>query len=200
MAGTTESKNSNEVKSSFFDPLFRFRKKLLNPILQELVAKTSAAMKTDDVADRVDHLLAVRDEAKDRLSDMSSPLEAATGKPMYAMPNDAPLVMTLNQAKDLARTRSKENANGHGDWRVPTKGELNVMFNNRAAIGGFNESGADPSGWYCSSSPYPYPGSGIYGGLSWSQSFSRLGWSKKFSTGYEEGKYANHRSSVRLVR
>src|SRR5215469_1416613 len=36
---------------------------------------------------------------------------------------------------------------GHRDWRVPTKNELNVLFNNRAAIGGFNVSGSTP-GWY----------------------------------------------------
>jgi hypothetical protein len=34
---------------------------------------------------------------------------------------------------------------------VPNKGELNVLFNNRAAIGGFDESGDDPAGWYGSS-------------------------------------------------
>src|SRR5580704_14378436 len=40
-------------------------------------------------------------------------------------------------------------AHGHQDWRVPTKNELNVLFNNRAAIGGF-----DTTGWHWSSSPY----------------------------------------------
>ena len=35
---------------------------------------------------------------------------------------------------------------------MPTKEELNVLFNNRAEIGGFNETGSDPAGWYWSSS------------------------------------------------
>jgi len=38
------------------------------------------------------------------------------------------------------------------NWRVPTKGELDVLFVNRVAIGGFDESGSLPTGWYWSSS------------------------------------------------
>ena len=38
---------------------------------------------------------------------------------------------------------------GHHDWRVPTKSELNMLFNNRAAFGGFNQMG--PAGWHWSS-------------------------------------------------
>ena len=42
-------------------------------------------------------------------------------------------------------------AHGHRDWRVPTKGELNALYNNRAAIGGFgSSSGSFPAGWYWS--------------------------------------------------
>jgi hypothetical protein len=36
---------------------------------------------------------------------------------------------------------------------MPTKSELNVLFNNRAAIGGFDLSGSEPSGWYWSGRP-----------------------------------------------
>jgi hypothetical protein len=44
---------------------------------------------------------------------------------------------------------------GHRDWRVPTKAELNVRFNNRAAIGGFKlRSSWYLAGWYWSSSPF----------------------------------------------
>ena len=57
--------------------------------------------------------------------------------------------MTFNEAADYA---AKLDAHGLHDWRVPTKGELNVLFNNRAAIGGFNVSGSPPGGWYWSSS------------------------------------------------
>jgi hypothetical protein len=41
------------------------------------------------------------------------------------------------------------NAHGHKDWRLPTKVELDVLFNNRAAIGGFERA-----------APIPKPGIG----------------------------------------
>jgi hypothetical protein len=72
-----------------------------------------------------------------------------TGKPMYTTPASAPLTMKWKQAMDYA---AKLDGHGHQDWRVPTKSELNVLFNNRAAIGGFDISGSNPAGWYWSSS------------------------------------------------
>jgi|SRR5581483_305855 len=74
-------------------------------------------------------------------------LSPDTGKPMYTAPADAPGTYTFNQASKYA-ARSEEF--GHTDWRVPTTDELNVLFNNRAAIGGFNETGVVPSGRYWS--------------------------------------------------
>ena len=68
-----------------------------------------------------------------------------TNKPMYATPADAPLTYTFNQAQKYA---ARFDAHGHADWRVPTKSELNVLYNNRAAIGGFDISGSDPAGWF----------------------------------------------------
>src|SRR5271163_4912245 len=70
-----------------------------------------------------------------------------TNKPMYATPADASLTMTFNEATEYA---AKLDAHGHKDWRVPTKAELNVLFNNRAAIGGFDISGSTPAGRYWS--------------------------------------------------
>jgi len=73
-----------------------------------------------------------------------------TNKPMYATPADAPLAMRFNKATEYA---AQLDAHGHHDWRVPTKAELNVLFNNRAAIGGFNNvPGPHPAGWYWSAS------------------------------------------------
>jgi hypothetical protein len=72
-----------------------------------------------------------------------------TGRAMYAAASDASMTMTFNEAKEYA---SKLDAQGHQNWRVPTKDELSVLFNNRAAIGGFNVSGSYPGGWYWSSS------------------------------------------------
>ncbi len=75
-----------------------------------------------------------------------------TGKPLYAAPADAPLTMTFNEAQKLADRKNVHKALGHDDWRIPTKDELNLLFNNRAAISGFNLSGSAPSGYYWSSS------------------------------------------------
>jgi hypothetical protein len=72
-----------------------------------------------------------------------------TTKPMYATPADASLAMRFNKATEYA---AQLDVHGHHDWRVPTKAELNVLFNNRAAIGGFNVTGSHPAGWYWSAS------------------------------------------------
>jgi hypothetical protein len=104
-----------------------------------------------------------------------------TKKPMYAMPADAPLTMTFNQAKRYAARRV---SHGHGDWRLPTDAELDVPFNYRAAIGGFNVSGSNPVGWYCSATPVD----------KW------LAWRQRFSDGYQHGNSKGNHSSVRLVR
>src|ERR1019366_2965277 len=85
-----------------------------------------------------------------------------TNKPMYATPADASLTLTFNDAQKYA---AKLDAHGHQDWHVPTKAELNVLFNNRAAIGGFDISGSNPAGWYWSASP-------LNGLLAWGQRFS----------------------------
>jgi hypothetical protein len=107
-----------------------------------------------------------------------------TGKPMYTTPTDAPLTMDFNEAADYA---AKLDAHGHHDWHVPTKAELNVLFNNRAAIGAFDQSGSYPGGWYWSSS---------------TNSDSWCGaWCQQFSSG-KQLFYVNklHPSSARCVR
>jgi hypothetical protein len=107
-----------------------------------------------------------------------------TGKAMYALPADASLTMTFNSAKEYAQGLNMQKAHGRDDWHVPTKNELNVLFNNRAAIGGFNVSGSYPAGWYWSSSPYY-----IWGA-----------WGQRFSDGDQNYGVKDIRSSVRCVR
>lgn len=49
-------------------------------------------------------------------------------------------------------------AHGHTDWYLPAQDELAVLYNNRAAIGNFTETGPWPSGFYWSSSEqWTYP-------------------------------------------
>jgi hypothetical protein len=104
-----------------------------------------------------------------------------TKQKMYATPADATLTMTFNDAKEYA---SNLDAHGHKDWHVPTKNELNVLFNNRAAIGGFNVSGSNPAGWYWSASSYG----------EWDA------WGQRFSDGYQLiGSKVSH-GAVRCVR
>ena len=104
-----------------------------------------------------------------------------TGKAMYATPADASLTMTFNQAKEYA---AKFDAHGYQDWRVPTKAELNVLFNNRAAVGGFNVTCSTPAGWYWSASQ-----SGIWGA-----------WDQRFSDGAQSYDGKGDHLSVRCVR
>jgi hypothetical protein len=104
-----------------------------------------------------------------------------TGKAMYVTPADAPLAYTFNQAMEYA---AKLDAHGHQDWRVPTKGELNVLFQNRAAIGGFNETGLWSGGWYGSLSGYLFNGA----------------WAQRFSDGTQLGYDKDRGSSLRCVR
>jgi hypothetical protein len=100
---------------------------------------------------------------------------------MCTTPADAALTYTFNEAKKYA---ANLDAQGHRDWRVPTKAELDVLFNNRASIGGFNVSGRGLAGWYWSSTE-------DYNGGAWGQRFSDAGqgWGGK-----------NGDSSLRCVR
>lgn len=104
-----------------------------------------------------------------------------THQPMYATAADAPLTYTFNQAQKYA---AKLDAHGHNDWRVPTKGELNVLFQHRAAISGFNASGSHPAGWYWSSSQYDVS----------------YAWAQRFSDGNQVNHYEDFDSSLRCVR
>ena len=106
-----------------------------------------------------------------------------TNKPMYAVPADASLTMTFNEATEYA---ARLDAHGHRDWRVPTKNELNVLFNNRVAIGGFNLAGPISSNeshhWSASRAKYPYA------------------WVQRFRNGAQSPGYTGEKSSLRCVR
>jgi len=67
---------------------------------------------------------------------------------------------------------------------VPTKAELNVLFNNRAAIGGFNVSGSNPAGWYWSASP----------------DYKRNAWCQRLSDGAQDNLNMYDHLFVRPVR
>lgn len=107
-----------------------------------------------------------------------------TNKPMYTTPRDAPGIFTFNEA---ARYAKNLDAHGHHDFHAPSKGELNLLFENRSKgklKGTFNETGASPAGWYWSSSPDII----IYGRA------------QRFSDGYQAGNFKINVSSLRCVR
>jgi hypothetical protein len=118
-------------------------------------------------------------EVGDKMQDGSifAGISPDTGKQMFAMPADAglsitfyaaaqhaqklnsvnTLAMTFNEAAQCAKNLNILKYLGHDDWRVPTKAELNVLFENRekgALKGTFKLTGSDPSGWYWSGTPF----------------------------------------------
>ncbi len=109
-------------------------------------------------------------------------LSPNTGNKLYTMSKDAPLTMKWQDAVNYTATL---NVSGHNDWRLPTKCELNTMFKERAAIGGFDESGCYPDGWYLSSGE--------------DRSKSRV-WVQSFSTGQRYMGSKELPSSFRPVR
>jgi hypothetical protein len=103
-----------------------------------------------------------------------------TGKAMYTTLADAPLTMRFNKATTYA---TDLDAHGHQDWRLPTKNELNVLFNNKAAIGGFDATDSDAGSYWSSSQEDDYNA-----------------WGQPFSDGDQITHQKCIRSSVRCVR
>jgi len=74
-----------------------------------------------------------------------------TGRDMYAMPKDASFKRGFNKASEYQAAVNARNELGYNDWRLPSNTEMKAIFNNISAIGGFDNSGAYPSGWYWTS-------------------------------------------------
>ena len=122
----------------------------------------------------------------DRMADgtVYAGISPDTGEKMFTTPDDAPLTMKWKQAMQYA---AKLDAHGHQDWRVPTKGELKVLWENRdkgALKGTFNVTGSDPAGWYWSST----------------EGDKDEAWQQRFSDGDQGWNYNFIDSSLRLVR
>ena len=108
-------------------------------------------------------------------------LSPDTGRPIYTTPADAAHNVTFKAAHEYAAGLA---AHGHKDWRVPTRDELNVLFENRAAIGAFDVSGSDKAGWYLTSEPYD----------------ETYAWGQRFSDGYRGFDFKDLGASLRCVR
>jgi hypothetical protein len=106
-----------------------------------------------------------------------------TNKRLYTTPEDAPGVYTWSAGAEYCKALS---TGAHHDWRMPTIGELAVQFNNRADIGGFNETGRmhNATGYYWSSL----------------QVGDDAAWAQSFKDGFHENPGKDQNSSVRCVR
>jgi hypothetical protein len=122
----------------------------------------------------------------DRMADGSiyAGISPHTHKAMYVTAADASLTMKWKKAMDYA---AGLDAHGRQDWRVPTKAELNLLWENRdkgALKATFNVTGSDPAGWYWSSTEIDYT----------------VAWAQRFSNGDQLGSLEFHESSLRCVR
>ena len=108
-------------------------------------------------------------------------LSPGIGRPLYTTPADPPLTVTFKSAHEYA---ARLDAHGHKDWRVPTPDELNVLFENRAAIGAFDVSGSEKAGWYMTSEA----------------SDETYAWGQRFSDGYRGFDFKDLGASLRCVR
>ncbi len=113
-----------------------------------------------------------------------------TGKGMFAMPADTGSKMDFDQADEHTAAFNKDNPLGHDDWRIPSKDELRVLFDNQkkgALSGTFNltSGAADMAGMYWSST----------------QGSSAINaWSIRFNHGVPELYFRGSPMSVRYVR
>lgn len=108
-----------------------------------------------------------------------------TGKQMFAAPADAGITKTFNGAAKYAMKLNVIKFLGHRDWRVPTRDELNVLFESRdkgALKGTFNLAGLN---LYWSSTPDR------------SKSYA---WVQRFSDGKSDWDHKAGTLSVRCVR
>jgi hypothetical protein len=167
----------------------------LSPASQALAGETSVTLGNGDTAtvqgggndtvytdDGITVHLAVNDatampKAGDGLADGT----IYAGDNFAATPADAPGSYTWVDGKRYCEDLE---AHGHNDWKLPSKAELNVLFENRAKIGGFDESGSFLAGYYWSSSEYGYVSV----------------WTQRFSDGRQGIHGKSYGLSVRCVR
>ncbi len=73
-------------------------------------------------------------------------------------------LLTINSDSGTAGTQphlaaqqcANSTANGHSDWYLPAKDELDVLYTQQYRDRGFNVSGSFPTGYYWSSSEFSF--------------------------------------------
>lgn len=79
-----------------------------------------------------------------------------TGEQLFTTPWDAAIGLDFNAAAACVKAINKQKYLGHDDWRLPTKEELNVLYNNAdkgVLRGTFDQDPNCPDSWYISSTP-----------------------------------------------
>ena len=102
---------------------------------------------------------------------------------MYTTSGDAPNPVSWSDGKDYC---SALQSFGHKDWRVPSKKELAVLYDNRnkLALNGTFKSTGGSAAWYWSSTEYA----------------GNQAWVQRFIDGKQNYGYQDDDSSLRCVR
>lgn len=114
-----------------------------------------------------------------------------TGEGMFVMPEDEAGLYNVLQLDELTQVSMYQ---GYADWKVPSKNELGVLFNNASAIGGFTTNNADHN---------PYADDVSYLSSSWEQGLMFNSFHKtRFSDGRDDWGIdpEETRGRVRLIR
>lgn len=83
-------------------------------------------------------------------------ISPTTRRPIYAAAASATPLLTFNEAAEYTRSLT---VHGRGGWRMPSQGELAMLFENRAKIGGFDPTDTIEGNWYRSSTRHEKLGS-----------------------------------------
>ena len=109
-------------------------------------------------------------------------LSPSTGKPMFTTHIDEPLTMSWHHA--MKRHLKGLNRHGHEDWRTPSLAELNMLYENRDLLGGFNTSAGKFGGYY----------------LSADECYQTSAYSQRFCDGHQDNIEKHHKLALRCVR
>jgi hypothetical protein len=109
-----------------------------------------------------------------------------TGNALFVTRRDASGFWRWKEGMEYA---AELDAHGHTDWRLPSRAELHVLYQNRdkgALKGTFDESGGEFVGWYWSSTEHPDD--------------AGAAWMERFSDGNRDWDWKVIDASVRPIR
>lgn len=116
-------------------------------------------------------------------------VDPKTGRKIFAAPRDENILVAFNEASACAQMRSAEKYLGHGDWEVPSRAVLEVLYENRhkGVLAGTFQETHDQDGR-----------SSFYWSAALFDAFHAYG--RFFDLGVDVSSIAVYKQSVRLVR